>query len=128
MVKQAKTERPSVRELNKKLQEARTALECGNGLFANVRSAAGELNDLRLGDSGEAWPLILAMLDEIEPGNYVGRRPPEKSYEAKIYGKELFAFAWESERFGRRMYLKFALQEGWFCYVSLHPSRERGEP
>ncbi len=127
MTSQATIKRPSVRELTRKLKDAKAALRTNTGFFANVRGAGGELNDLQMVDSDDVWPLILILLKEIEPEDFVGQRPPEKSYEAKIYGLELFAFAWESERLGKRMYLKFALQEGRFYYFSLHPSKERGE-
>ena len=73
---------------------------------------------------GEVWELIGELLEEISPADYAGLRPPQKSYERAIKEKELFAFAWDSKKLGKRMYLKFALVNGDYYYVSLHKSKE----
>ena len=64
------------------------------------------------------------ILNEITPFNYAGQRPPQRSYEDKIKGCELFAFKWESKRFGCELYLKFVLKESLMWLVSFHPNRE----
>lgn len=115
--------RPSDKELKGKLDEAYGLLSKNEGLFANPGNVAGELNDLDIGDSKEVWDLIKPLLKEIEAKNYTGGRPPQKSYEKSIEGKELFAFSWQSKSLNKKMYLKFALKEDRFVYVSLHEDR-----
>jgi len=65
---------------------------------------------------------------ELRPEHYCGARPPERSYESKTRGAEMFAFLWDSKRFNRRMYVKLALvgsgsSQAVYIY-SLHPSRK----
>ena len=117
--------RPSDGELDKKLKAARAALTAQNGLYVNVSKVVGELYALEIESPDQIWKLILALLDEITPGDYVGARPPLKSYEKVIENQELFAFCWDSTKFGKRMYIKFALRENRYYYVSLHRSKER---
>lgn len=120
--------RPSIKELTGKLNEARDLLSKKEGLFANPGNVVGELNDLDIGDSKKVWDLIKSLLTELEPKDYTGGRPPLKSYEKSIEGKELFAFSWQSNFLNKKMYLKFALKGDRFVYVSLHvdnPPKER---
>ena len=81
------------------------------------------MKTLNIGDSSEVWGLIQTLLHEIEPGDYIGGRPPKKSYESTIEGKELFGFSWDSVKCGKKMYLKFALKNDKFYYVSLHEDK-----
>ena len=68
--------------------------------------------------------VLLSILEEIDvKKNYAGSRPPQKSYESKILGYELFAFSWISKYFGCETYLKFALKQEIFWLVSLHEDR-----
>jgi hypothetical protein len=115
--------RPSEKELKGKLNDALNLLFQKEGLFANPGNAVGELNDLDIGDSKEVWNLIKSLLPEIEPKDYTGGYPPQKSYEKSIEGKELFAFSWQSNILNKKMYLKFALKGDRFVYVSLHEDR-----
>ncbi|MCB1119534.1 MAG: hypothetical protein KDK65_06205 [Chlamydiia bacterium] len=115
--------RPTLHELHKKLQKAAHALLVKGGIFVNVSKVVGELATLEIGDASEVWPLILRLLEEIEPADYVGGNPPDRSYERTIEGQELFAFCWWSEILEEQMYLKFALKKEQFVYVSLHKSR-----
>lgn len=115
--------RPSDKELTGKLNEAQKALCEKQGLFANPANVIGELNDLQINDSAEVWELIKSLIVEIKPSNYTGGRPPYKSYEKSIEGRELFAFSWQSQVLGKKMYLKFALKGDRFYYVSLHEDR-----
>ncbi len=57
------------------------------------------------------------------PKDYAGTRPPQKSYEKAIAGKELFAFCWDSKKIGQKMYIKFALKDNRYYYLSLHISK-----
>ncbi|MCE5318398.1 MAG: hypothetical protein LLG04_13690 [Parachlamydia sp.] len=120
------SERPSQRELHKKIEEAKAALESGRCLFANPAKAVGELYALEMDDSSGVWPLIRALLNEIEPDDYAGSRPPQRAYEVLIAERELFAFSWNSGKLNKKMYLKFALKDRCYYYVSLHPSQEEG--
>ncbi len=112
--------RPTVREVDKRLIAARDALEVGDVIFANPAKAVGEIYELGLGDSSELRELILGLIDEIAWDDYTGTRPPQRSYESAITDCELWAFAWESERLRKPMYLKFALKNGLFYLVSIH--------
>ena len=114
--------RPSDGELDKKIKAAKAALKAQNGVYANPSKAVGELYELGIESHTQLWQLILALLDEISPRHYAGGRPPQRSYEKIIENQELFAFCWNSEKLGKKMYLKFALKENRFYYVSLHKS------
>ncbi len=115
-------DRPTHRELQKKLDEAKIALTSGQRLFAEPGKVVGELDALGL-EANEVWSLIVDCLSEIGPQDYAGSRPPQKSYEKKIVGRELFAFAWDSSSCRQKMYLKFVIKEGVFYYVSFHLDR-----
>jgi hypothetical protein len=121
--------RPSERELFKRLNEAKEYLKSRAGLFANPAKVLGELNDLEIGDTNDVWLLIRELLEEISPEDYRGAKPPQKSYEKLIMGQELIAFSWQSAKLAKPMYIKFALKNGRYYYVSLHKSRstEKGE-
>ena len=115
--------RPSKHELFQKIKEAKNLLNKKDGLFADPGKVAGELNALGIGSSKEVWPFIKQLLSEISADHYSGSRPPMKSYEKSIEGRELFAFSWDSQQLGKRQYLKFALKGDRFYYVSLHEDR-----
>ena len=122
--------RPSDRELNKRLNEAKEFLKNRHGLFANSAKAVGELYDLDIGDSNEVWQLIRELLEEITPKDYKGSKPPQKSYEKTIAGLELLAFSWWSPKYTKQMYIKFVLKNERYYHVSLHQSRsseQKGE-
>ena len=63
-------QRPSDRELVKRLNEAKQYLKNRHGLFANPSKAVGELNELNIGDTNEVWLLIMELLEEISPNDY----------------------------------------------------------
>lgn len=119
-------DRPSKREIDKKICAAKMALQASRGFFAPIsQKLVGELSELEIGDAEEVWPLILELLKEIEIDDYAGSRPPRRSYEPNISNCELFAFSWLSKKLQKDMYLKFAIKEGNFYYVSLHESRKK---
>lgn len=115
--------RPSRREIDKYLKEAHDALHNKRALFCNPAKVVGELMKLGIGDSYEVWQLILQLLHEIQLEDYAGGHPPQKSYEPTIAHCELWAFAWQSKLLGKQMYLKFAIKDKTFYYISLHESR-----
>lgn len=114
--------RPSEHELCKRIEEAKNFLDKQNGLFANPAKAVGELYSLNIGDTNELWVLIRQLLEELTPQDYAGGRPPQKSYERVIANHELYAFSWDSRTLNHKMYIKFALKQNRFYYVSLHAS------
>lgn len=115
--------RPSNRELTKRLNEAKAFLKNRHGLFANPSKAVGELGELDIDDANDVWLIIRELLEEISPRDYSGAKPPQKSYEKAIEGFELFAFSWWSFKFAKQMYIKFVLKNERYYYVSLHASR-----
>jgi len=117
--------RPTYKELTGKLNEAKRALETAEGTFANPGKVVGELDELGISESHEVFPLIGILLLEIRSTDYAGGRPPKTSYEQSIDGLDLFAFAWHSKELKKQMYLKFALKNGRYYYVSLHPDRPK---
>jgi hypothetical protein len=117
-------DRPSDGELDRKLKGAKAALKAYTGLFANINKAVGELNVLDVESPNQIWELIVELLEEVSPKDYAGTRPPQKSYEKTIEGVELFAFCWDSKKLGQKMYIKFALKDSRYYYLSLHRSKE----
>jgi hypothetical protein len=117
--------RPTKREIYKRLNEAKAILESKEGFFANPAKVVGELDKLRLPDSSGVWPLILDLLNEIKIEDYSGAHPPLPSTEPEIEGRDLYAFTWDSNLLDKKMYLKFAIKENDFYYVSLHVSRPK---
>jgi hypothetical protein len=115
--------RPSTKELGKKIASAKEAIKGGKCYFAHRGKALGELTDMDI-HTEEVWELLHDCLDEIKPADYVGSKPPQKSYEKSIEGKELFAFAWDSENLGKRMYLKFVVSDNRLYYVSFHEDKK----
>ncbi len=117
--------RPSRHELLNKILKAKSILRKKEGFFAHSSKIIGELEQLNITDTQEIWPFIYKLLQEIQPEDYAGSRPPQKSYEKKIEGKDLFAFAWESKILRMRMYMKFVILDDDFYYVSLHQDKRR---
>ena len=98
--------RPSKREIDKRLKEAKQALQNQRVAFASEPKIVGELMALEIGDTDEVWALILDLLEELELDDYSGKYPPEKSYEPTIADCELWAFSWYSALLKKTMYLK----------------------
>ena len=115
--------RPSIRELDKKIKAAKEAIAQGRRDFVNINKVIGELYKLEILDSSEVWRLIPILLREIKPEDYSGGKPPYRSYEKRIKDLELFAFTWYSEHLQRKMYIKFALDNDTYVYVSLHEDK-----
>lgn len=107
--------RPSPRELYAKVNHALEALQAGRRDFGTRKHWAGDSDQLALSSAAELWELLPVLLAEIKQARpeqcYAGARPPQRSYEAEaqIKNEELWAFAWQSHKMARRMYLKFVL-------------------
>lgn len=75
----------------------------------------------------ELLAILQELLEETNPQQYAGTRPPQRSYEHEIEGLELFAFVVESFRFHCRIYYKFALAQAMLWLVSLHQDKGKKE-
>ncbi|MDY6839365.1 MAG: hypothetical protein SWH78_15475 [Thermodesulfobacteriota bacterium] len=117
--------RPSHKELSKKIREAKQAV--GTGRIAILNQSVIACDALKLGYliEEDLVSVLSSLLDEISPENYVGKRPPEKSYEEEIKDLYLYAFKIKSSWFRCRVYLKFTLTGGNLWLVSLHQDREK---
>jgi hypothetical protein len=115
--------RPSHKELNNKILQARDAISKGLvSIFDPIVIAADAIALGYLVE--EINEVLLELLDELRPDYYAGRYPPQKSYEQDIKKSELFAFRWTSQKFGCEIYFKFALAQGRLCIISLHEHKK----
>ena len=122
--------RPSHKELSKKLDQAKEALTAGRALIANdQKHFQPDMQECRSATSKAHFHRILEFLEEIAADGgadcYVGRYPPYKCYEKNFENDELYAFAWQSPRMKKRMYLKFGIRisktgEPWYIYLNCH--------
>ena len=114
--------RPSYKEINQKIKQAGRAISEHRISLINPISIAADALDL--GFPIESIGKILNdILGEITPKDYAGQLPPQRSYENKIFGSELYSFRWLSKRLGCNAYLKFAIKENQLWLVSLHEDR-----
>jgi len=114
--------RPSYREINQKIKQTQKAISEHRISLINPISIAADA--LELGFPVESIGSVLTdMLREITPNHYVGQNPPQKSYESKIAGCELYSFRWVSRHLGCRTYLKFTIKYDQLWLVSLHEDR-----
>jgi len=124
-------ERPSRGEIIKKVTLAIKAIEGGNKAIPDSKHFTSDQDDLGIEDTKDLWPLLIALLEEVQEIGafdcYVGGKPPQKSYEVAVEGKELWAYAWESESMGKRMYIKFCLVKDHYFYMGCHESKLKGE-
>ena len=129
------SERPSKRELYKKLTEASLLIKSGKWFPADAGKLQANWDELesKFGlDTSlleDRTQILTAVLREIEIEDYAGRRPPQKSYEPAANGGEMFAFHWESDFFQKsEIYFKFCLtgtdSGRRVCVLSIHPQRD----
>lgn len=123
-------DRPSFKELNKKIRLAREVFDRDGYRPADPAKLASNFSWLRLLDLESQTAALKAALDEIGVKNYCGSRPPDKSYEASTRDAELFEFRWESAHFRRKMYFKFTIinpcsSEPVLYVYSIHVNRPR---
>jgi hypothetical protein len=115
--------------LTRKLRAAGRLLDSGCWAPADPSKLAADFDELGLFTGEEQEAALRAAVAEGEPEDYVGGRPPERSYEPATPGAELWAFAGRSHYFGRGMYFKFSIcgsgaVQRLFVYP-LHPLRKR---
>ena len=116
--------RPSAKELDSKLRQAKALLKDGQFAPCNPGKLAANFADLVLFSGEEQMEALGAAFDEVRWRDYAGERPPQQSYEDATKGCEMLAFCWDSAFFGRRMYLKFTIRAKVLFVFSLHPSRK----
>ena len=117
-------ERPSYKEIDRKLRKAREFVSQKKILTINPSAIAEDATELGYLIT-DLSSIVSQVLDEIGPQNYIGRRPPEKSYKQEIQDLELFAFRWDSILFGCKAYFKFVINDDALYVVSLHQHRLR---
>lgn len=114
--------RPTFSENQRKIKQAAEAI-ARNDLRV-LKPSIVAIDAFELGvQLEEITSVLIELLDEIKPGNYVGTYPPQRSYEDEISQRELFAFRWLSKRLGCMIYMKFAFEGSHLWLVSLHSDR-----
>jgi hypothetical protein len=116
-------ERPSHKEINHKIRQAKEAVSEKRFSILNPASVAADVLKLGFNIQGVSNALV-DLLEEVTPDHYVGGFPPQKSYENDILDCELFPFRWLSKHWGGRIYLKFAFKGQRMWVVSLHEERK----
>jgi hypothetical protein len=92
-------------------------------LAADIAKLLPEFHDLDRWTLEEQTEALAAALNEVGPEHCAGSRPPQKSYERTCKGAEVFAFAWESAHFGRKMCLKICFVKDTLYIVSFHRAK-----
>jgi hypothetical protein len=117
--------RPTHKELTGKIEQALKAVFDDWICILNQEILARDALELgyRISDLSD---ILIDLLTAILPGDYIGPQPPEKSYEEKIKGIELFVFKTYSQKLGCNIYLKFGLKGEFIWIVSLHEYENKG--
>ena len=116
-------ERLSHKEINRKIKQAKEAVSKDRISILNPVSVATDTLELGL-NLRNISNILSDVLEEIEPDDYAGQYPPQRSYEDEIKDCELLAFRWLSKKLGCRVYFKFTLKETRLWLVSLHEDRK----
>jgi len=117
--------RPTHRELTGKIRQAVKAASDSWICILDPEILARDALELgyQISDLSD---VLIDVLSRISPDDYIGHQPPEKSYEDKIKGIELFAFKTYSQFLGCNVYLKFGLKGEFIWIVSLHEYETKG--
>ena len=115
-------DRPSHKEINRKIKQAREAVSENQFSILNPVIIAADAIELGV-DLQNISFILIDLLEEITPNHYAGQYPPQRSYEHDIEGYELLAFRWLSKTLGCRVYLKFTMKGKRMWLVSLHEDR-----
>lgn len=119
-------DRPSHKEINRKIKQAKEAVS-GNQ-FSVLNPVIIAADALELGLNLQKISYILSgLLEEITSNDYVVQYPPQRSYEHDIEGYELLAFRWLSKTLGCRVCFKFTMKGNRMWLVSLHKDRKEDE-
>jgi hypothetical protein len=115
---------PSHKTIVKNIRLALKAVESGDVLLVEPDIIADDL--INLGRTMDELPTLLAdLLENTEPRDYTGTRPPQRSYEMVISGCELYAFKKWSNRIGCNIYYKFTIKDDILWLVSFHEDRPK---
>jgi hypothetical protein len=113
---------PSHKALTGKIVQARASVKAGHIAFVEQTVIAADL--LNLGYEISDLPrILLELLGQITPDDYVGTSPPQRSYEKRIEDFELYAFKCTSKLLGCTVYFKYALKNDFLWLVSIHEDR-----
>ena len=115
--------RPSHKEITNKISQAKQALKNNNLLFINQSSLVSDALELGYLFSTEIKEILTNLLNAASPENYAGLKPPQKFYEQKIYGSELYAFRTKCDILNETIYFKFVLANNHMYLISLHKHR-----
>jgi hypothetical protein len=123
--------RPSKREMLSKVDQAATAVARGNKIVALAHHLTNDLDDCGFYDAADFWENLPKLLDELKNADpiscYAGQRPPQPSWEPELDGLELWAYHWDSEIMGCKIYLKFSIAircgNPHYLHARLHPDR-----
>jgi hypothetical protein len=115
--------RPSHKELNKKIKQAKEVVSKRNINFIKKATIEAELLNFDI-LIDEFIPILLNLLNEITPDDYAGHRPPQKSYEDEIDNCDLFVFVWKSVKLKREIYLKFTIKDDLLWLINFHEERK----
>jgi hypothetical protein len=116
-------DRPSHKEISRKLKLSKEAVSENRISILNPVSVAADTLELGL-NLRNISNILSDLLEEIEPNDYAGQYPPQRSYEDEIKDCELLAFRWLSKKLGCRVYFKFTLKETRLWLVSLHEDQK----
>jgi hypothetical protein len=123
------TRRPSQRECYLKAQAALDAVKAGKRAIALSKHLPEAMELFDACDPGGFWEKIECLLEELCELDvakcYAGSQPPQRSYEEKMKGLELWPFKWRSRMLlGREVYLKFCIKGNSFLFVDCHENRK----
>ncbi len=119
-------DRPSHKEINRKIKQAKEAVSENQFSILNPVIIAADAIELGVNLQNISF-ILIDLLEEITPNHYAGQYPPQRSYEHDIEGYELLAFRWLSKTLGCRVYLKFTIKVKRMWLVSLHEDRKEDE-
>ena len=116
--------RPTAKELDEIKSKALDAVK--KGRMDLLYEQALQEDAQAVGCSIDELPGVLTeLLSGLEVEHYAGWRPPQRSYEEKIKGRELFAFTRYSVVLDWDIYFKFVFMDEYFILVSFHRDEEK---
>lgn len=115
--------RPTYKELDNKLSQAKKAVEEGQVNLINPGVIAADALELGYNINEEFADSLTDVLEQTSPKEYVGKRPPALSYENIIIANALYAFRTNSDNFNCQVYLKFTIFDNELWVVSFHKNR-----
>ncbi len=115
--------KPSHQEISGKIETAKKAVTERCIRIINPVAMAADALELGYLFENEFMEIFSDLLNNTTPEHYIG--PPQKSYERKIKGMELFAFKIKSNILDIMIYYKFSIKNKYCYVVSLHKDREK---